>query len=177
MGRVSGADPGISDRAKEILGSIDFYKVGHHGSTNATPIPAVAALNKGAPRCVPRRPGPTAIRQENGSTSDRVDGSPGSGLPYGWFVATGSLPATRSPIRRPGRTPGVARRLYHSRETVYRLYPQPVSNTAGWFDLRAISSESLSSARETWVFESAVRWLCAGFQVHIPGCRNMSVTC
>jgi beta-lactamase superfamily II metal-dependent hydrolase len=45
---VSGADPGISDRAKEILGSIDFYKVGHHGSTNATPIPAVAALNKGS---------------------------------------------------------------------------------------------------------------------------------
>jgi beta-lactamase superfamily II metal-dependent hydrolase len=44
---VSGADPGISDRAKEILGSIDFYKVGHHGSTNATPIPAVAALNTG----------------------------------------------------------------------------------------------------------------------------------
>jgi len=43
---VSGTDPGISDRAKEILGSIDFYKVGHHGSTNATPIPAVAALNK-----------------------------------------------------------------------------------------------------------------------------------
>lgn len=45
---VSGADPGISDRAKEILGSIDFYKVGHHGSTNATPIPAVAALNEGS---------------------------------------------------------------------------------------------------------------------------------
>jgi beta-lactamase superfamily II metal-dependent hydrolase len=42
---VTGSDPGISTRAKEILGSIDFYKVGHHGSTNATPIPAVAALN------------------------------------------------------------------------------------------------------------------------------------
>ena len=42
---VSGADPGISARAQEILGSIDFYKVGHHGSTNATPIPAVGALN------------------------------------------------------------------------------------------------------------------------------------
>ena len=45
---VSGKDPGITDRAKEILGSIDFYKVGHHGSTNATPIPAVGALN---PHC------------------------------------------------------------------------------------------------------------------------------
>jgi beta-lactamase superfamily II metal-dependent hydrolase len=45
---VTGADPGITARAKEILGSIDFYKVGHHGSTNATPIPAVGALNEHA---------------------------------------------------------------------------------------------------------------------------------
>jgi len=44
---VTGEDPGISQRAKDILGSIDFFKVGHHGSTNANPIPAVAALNKG----------------------------------------------------------------------------------------------------------------------------------
>jgi beta-lactamase superfamily II metal-dependent hydrolase len=44
--KVTGADPGISEDAKEILGSIDFYKVGHHGSTNATPIPAVDALNQ-----------------------------------------------------------------------------------------------------------------------------------
>jgi len=42
---VSGADPGVTERARDILGSIDFYKVGHHGSTNATPIPAVGALN------------------------------------------------------------------------------------------------------------------------------------
>jgi beta-lactamase superfamily II metal-dependent hydrolase len=39
-------DPGILAKAKKILGSIDFFKVGHHGSTNANPIPAVAALNK-----------------------------------------------------------------------------------------------------------------------------------
>ncbi|MBN9089900.1 MAG: MBL fold metallo-hydrolase [Reyranella sp.] len=45
---VAGKDPGITARAKEILGSIDFYKVGHHGSTNATPIPAVGALNEHA---------------------------------------------------------------------------------------------------------------------------------
>lgn len=44
--KVSGEDPGISETARKILGSIDFYKVGHHGSTNATPIPALAALNK-----------------------------------------------------------------------------------------------------------------------------------
>jgi beta-lactamase superfamily II metal-dependent hydrolase len=37
--------PGITDKARDILGSIDFYKVGHHGSTNANPIPAVAAIN------------------------------------------------------------------------------------------------------------------------------------
>jgi len=43
---VTGTTPGISARASEILGSIDFYKVGHHGSTNATPIPAVGALNR-----------------------------------------------------------------------------------------------------------------------------------
>jgi beta-lactamase superfamily II metal-dependent hydrolase len=43
---VTGSDPGITDRAKQILGSIDFYKVGHHGSTNATPIPVVGALNQ-----------------------------------------------------------------------------------------------------------------------------------
>jgi len=41
---VKGADPGISKEARDILASIDFYKVGHHGSTNATPIPAVRAL-------------------------------------------------------------------------------------------------------------------------------------
>lgn len=44
---VSGSEPGIQPSAKEILGSIDFYKVGHHGSTNATPIPVVGALAEG----------------------------------------------------------------------------------------------------------------------------------
>lgn len=44
---VTGKDPGLTATAKSILGSIDFYKVGHHGSTNATPIPAVEALNPG----------------------------------------------------------------------------------------------------------------------------------
>jgi hypothetical protein len=33
----------IIEASKEILQSIDFYKVGHHGSTNATPIQAVEA--------------------------------------------------------------------------------------------------------------------------------------
>jgi len=42
---VKGKDPGISEAARKILASIDFYKVGHHGSTNATPIPAVGAMS------------------------------------------------------------------------------------------------------------------------------------
>jgi beta-lactamase superfamily II metal-dependent hydrolase len=37
----------ITDKAKAILGKIDFYKVGHHGSTNATPKDAVAAMRLG----------------------------------------------------------------------------------------------------------------------------------
>ena len=45
---LPGADPGITDARQDILGSIDFYKVGHHGSTNATPIPAVGALSQHA---------------------------------------------------------------------------------------------------------------------------------
>ena len=37
-------------RAKEILGSIDFYEVGHHGSTNATPMDVVKAMKAGCGR-------------------------------------------------------------------------------------------------------------------------------
>jgi beta-lactamase superfamily II metal-dependent hydrolase len=37
----------MTDKAKEILGKIDFYKVGHHGSRNATPKDAVAAMRLG----------------------------------------------------------------------------------------------------------------------------------
>ncbi len=47
--KVTGTDPGIRAGAKDILESVDFYKVGHHGSTNANPIPAVTALS---PTCV-----------------------------------------------------------------------------------------------------------------------------
>jgi len=36
----------IVDESQQILRTIDFYKVGHHGSTNATPIPVVEALSK-----------------------------------------------------------------------------------------------------------------------------------
>jgi beta-lactamase superfamily II metal-dependent hydrolase len=37
----------LTEKAKDILGKIDFYKVGHHGSANATPKGAVAAMRHG----------------------------------------------------------------------------------------------------------------------------------
>lgn len=36
----------ISAKSREILQTIDFYKVGHHGSTNATPISVAEALGE-----------------------------------------------------------------------------------------------------------------------------------
>ena len=38
---------GLTDASRAILGSLDFYKVGHHGSTNATPIDVINALRLG----------------------------------------------------------------------------------------------------------------------------------
>ncbi len=34
----------LTPEGKTILGNLDFYKVGHHGSTNATPVTAVEAM-------------------------------------------------------------------------------------------------------------------------------------
>jgi beta-lactamase superfamily II metal-dependent hydrolase len=34
----------LAKEGREVLGALDFYKVGHHGSTNATPISAVEAM-------------------------------------------------------------------------------------------------------------------------------------
>lgn len=36
----------LANESKELLQTIDFYKVGHHGSTNATPIQAVEAATR-----------------------------------------------------------------------------------------------------------------------------------
>jgi beta-lactamase superfamily II metal-dependent hydrolase len=69
--KVTGTDPGILPKAKTILGSVDFYKLGHHGSTNANPIPAIAALN---PQCV------SMCSTESG---DDKDGYPVRKRPYG----------------------------------------------------------------------------------------------
>jgi beta-lactamase superfamily II metal-dependent hydrolase len=67
----------ITEEASAILNKIDFYKVGHHGSTNATPKDAVAHMRLGcAGMCstqidaynqVPREPLLQALR-------DRMDG-------------------------------------------------------------------------------------------------------
>jgi len=38
------SDEDLTAESREILGSLAFYKVGHHGSTNATPISAVEAM-------------------------------------------------------------------------------------------------------------------------------------
>lgn len=37
----------LAQEGRDILASLAFYKAGHHGSTNATPIPAVEAMGKG----------------------------------------------------------------------------------------------------------------------------------
>jgi beta-lactamase superfamily II metal-dependent hydrolase len=37
----------LGEQGAAVLGHLDFYKVGHHGSTNATPIAAVNAMNGG----------------------------------------------------------------------------------------------------------------------------------
>jgi beta-lactamase superfamily II metal-dependent hydrolase len=46
-GVAVGTDPQLSAAGKTILNKLDFYKVGHHGSTNANPIDAVQALRDG----------------------------------------------------------------------------------------------------------------------------------
>jgi len=75
----------MTKTATEILGKIDFYKVGHHGSRNATPKDAVAAMRLGcvgmcstqicAYNEVPREPLLQALRdrmQDQLARSDQV---------------------------------------------------------------------------------------------------------
>ena len=44
-------------RGPDLLGKIDFYKVGHHGSANATPMDAVAAMKLGCVGMCSTQPG------------------------------------------------------------------------------------------------------------------------
>lgn len=82
----------LSEDAKRILASIGFYKVGHHGSTNATPIDALDAMRNGvvamcstaedAYGCeknrseVPRKPLMEALRAKTGGRLARSDQAP-----------------------------------------------------------------------------------------------------
>lgn len=88
---------GLTDESKKILSSLDFYKVGHHGSSNATPIDAVNALREGCvamcstqPGCygkasndseVPRVPLLTALDKKTDHQLARSDAIPADGNP------------------------------------------------------------------------------------------------
>jgi hypothetical protein len=77
--------------AQEILGKIDFYKVGHHGSANATPKDAVAAMRHGCVgmcstqiKCyneVPREPLLMALRERMDGQLARSDQVPAAQEP------------------------------------------------------------------------------------------------
>lgn len=56
-GKVGVGPNKLTDASKKILGSLDFYKVGHHGSTNATPKDALAAMREGIVAMVSTEPG------------------------------------------------------------------------------------------------------------------------
>jgi len=47
----------LTDKAQSILGNIAFYKVGHHGSTNATPIDALNAMRQDCVAMCSTQPG------------------------------------------------------------------------------------------------------------------------
>lgn len=73
----------LTAKAQDILGRIDFYKVGHHGSANATPKDAVKAMRVGcvgmcstqehAYNEVPRAPLLDALRQRMNDQLARSD--------------------------------------------------------------------------------------------------------
>jgi hypothetical protein len=67
----------IEQSAKDILTSLDFYKVGHHGSSNATPKPAVQAMG------VPARKFVSLCSTQAGvyGTEDPDDPSKGTEVP------------------------------------------------------------------------------------------------
>ena len=83
----------------EILGHLDFYKMGHHGSTNATPVSAVAVMGGNFPTMcstqedsfgsvanaseVPRLPLLAALAQKSRIVrSDQIDvNMPGNKVP------------------------------------------------------------------------------------------------
>lgn len=65
-GKVSATgQPALTAQSKAILGSLDFYKVGHHGSTNATPIDALDAMKSGLVAMCSTEPGAYGSEEKN----------------------------------------------------------------------------------------------------------------
>jgi len=70
---VKGKAPALSDRARRILASVDFYKVGHHGSTNATPISVVGALAAGCAAMCSTETGYPSRKRTYGSVKAKTE--------------------------------------------------------------------------------------------------------
>ena len=70
---VRGQAPAMSERARGILAAIDFYKVGHHGSTNATPVPVVAALATTCAAMCSTETGFPGVRRTYGSVAAKTE--------------------------------------------------------------------------------------------------------
>jgi hypothetical protein len=102
----------MTKQAKQILNNIDFYKVGHHGSRNATPKDAVAEMMRLGCACmcstqldayneVPREPLIQALsermdgklaRSDQIAAKDGTPADPRAGeLPKNVFQTTGTL--------------------------------------------------------------------------------------
>ncbi|MEA3001927.1 MAG: hypothetical protein QOH81_715 [Sphingomonadales bacterium] len=106
---------GLTAQSRKILGNLDFYKVGHHGSTNATPMDVVKAMKAGCvAMCstdpgaygnpakgteVPRTPLLAALMAKTGNQLARSDQ-----VPVGSVLATAGLPAVAAPFK--SETPG-----------------------------------------------------------------------
>ena len=105
----------LTDQSRSILGNLDFYKVGHHGSTNATPMDVVKAMKAGCvAMCstdpgaygnpqkgteVPRTPLLAALMDKTGNQLARSDQ-----VAVGDHPPSPDLPALGAPFK--SETPG-----------------------------------------------------------------------
>ncbi len=102
---------GLTGSAKAILGTIDFYKVGHHGSTNATPVDALSAMREGCAAMCSTQPGAYG-KPENNSEVPRVpllaalDTLTHGRVARSDAVAVDGAPASGTPLPAGFTTPG-----------------------------------------------------------------------
>jgi beta-lactamase superfamily II metal-dependent hydrolase len=68
----------LTKSTKDLLGNLDFYKVGHHGSRNATPKPALAGMKDGVVAMCSTQPGAygSAPDDKKGKSDTRVPQPP-----------------------------------------------------------------------------------------------------